>query len=83
MIKWYDHVQREGEEGFPGVAVWQEKNSCKRGIGRPSTRWKDAVDENIRKAGIHVVEDFIQWGQMLGQGKCHFGLLVSEEEEVM
>ena len=68
--KWFGHVSWMGQERlFKALSQWRPENA-KRRRGRCRTRWKDAVERDVRQAGLDqdlepMASDKAQWRDML------------------
>ena len=71
-LRWYGHVKRMDEGRLPRKYLdWQPAR--KRPVGRPRKRWKEGVDEALRRRGTSLMEveegrDFDDrdgWSQLL------------------
>lgn len=76
-IRWLGHLSRMNDSRVvKKVAEWTPANT--RPKGRPRKRWREDVVADLRRIGAgnwrEVVEDRVQWRQLIHQAKTHGGL---------
>ena len=54
QLRWFGHVRRMGDAGVGGMYEWRPEG--RRPVGRPRKRWRDAVEDAIRRRGGTMVE---------------------------
>jgi hypothetical protein len=76
-LAWYGHVNRmEDNKNVKALMKWNPTD--RRSRGRPKTRWKDAVEVDLRAIKITNwrtrTEDKLAWKKIVEQAKTHPGL---------
>ena len=70
QLRWAGHVIRMDEDRAPRKALEMEVGGSRR-RGRPTMRWKDAVEREVRKLGVEqdwktVAADRAEWRRIIG-----------------
>ena len=77
ILNWLGHVERMAEDNnVQKIKSW--KPMSKRSIGRPKTRWKNDVLEDIRNMNVHNLKKMAQnrdsWKKAVEQARTLYRL---------
>ena len=76
-LRWVGHIERM-EEGQPTKHIFYQKPMGSRKRGRPRSRFKDQIEEDLRKLNIRNWKakacNREEWNRLLEKAKTHQGL---------
>ena len=68
-LRWYGHLMRREEPHVAREVMDTEINGTRR-RGRPKTRWKDCIRDDMREKGLqeHMTQDRSRWRRLIKNG---------------
>ena len=74
-MRWYGHLKRRDGEEHVGREAMEMEVEGTRGRGRPKTRWKGCIRNNLREKNIvdGAVRNRSEWRRLIRNGDPEYG----------
>ena len=68
-LRWYGHLMRREEQHVAREVMDMEVDGTRR-RGRPKTRWKDCIEDDMREKGVQneMTQDRTRWKRLIKNG---------------